>query len=608
MALQRLGPFELLRVVGRGGMGTVYEAREVGAEERVAVKALSPVYSFDEKFRNRFEAEIDALMSLDHENIVRLLSYGQDEGNMFFAMELVDGVSLFQEQKKGQVFHWEEIIDIAIQVCEGLRHAHNRGIIHRDLKPGNLMIDKERHVKITDFGIAKSFGSSSLTGEGNVLGTMDFMSPEQARGKATNAKTDLFSLGAVMYSLLAGKPPFLHKTVEQTFEALLSAAPPKSLNRIAPDIPKPLCELIHRLMEKDTALRIATAQATGRQLAHVRDIVKNAPPPDMDTQVVDSKVMNFGNTQVVTQGATGEREFSDTRYRDSKNQKTAIVGPAPGETAETSLPTGKQSSRGKKEDSTDSFQKRQPDYFNEVTPQQRQKKLAYETVQDQNSSIWPLLLALTVVVGLCGGGIWLAVFQKPSAESLLATIEEHESYPIKAMDEIRSYLKHYPEEAETPYVQNLFEFAGVLKYRNSLRARNRASLKNPLSLVEEQFLEFASLKPVDAPRAQKLLNSFLVVYTGNENLTADDSRAVEMARRLQPIISRSAEQHTNVTLGYLNNSLAKARDTQDDSTAIEIYESILERFSDVDWSDEISELLKQTQLELDERKSIQEDQ
>ncbi len=108
MALQRLGPFELIRVLGRGGMGTVYEAREEGSDERVAVKALAPQYSFDERFRHRFEGEIDALMKLEHENIVRLLSYGQDDGNLFFAMELVDGSSLFQEQKMGQVFHWRK--------------------------------------------------------------------------------------------------------------------------------------------------------------------------------------------------------------------------------------------------------------------------------------------------------------------------------------------------------------------------------------------------------------------------------------------------------------------------------------------------------------------
>ena len=177
-----MGPFQLEGVVGRGGMGTVYRARHKDTGEVVAIKALSAAYSEDEHFRSRFESEIKALIQLDHPNIVRLISHGQEDGNLYFAMELVDGKSLFHLQKERGPSDWRVVLDVARDVAAGLRHAHDRGIIHRDLKPGNLLKSSTGEYKITDFGIAKAFGSDHNTNN-NVLGTLDFMSPEQAKGQ-----------------------------------------------------------------------------------------------------------------------------------------------------------------------------------------------------------------------------------------------------------------------------------------------------------------------------------------------------------------------------------------------------------------------------------------
>ena len=273
MALEQLGPYKLESVLGRGGMGTVYESHHVDSGEKFAVKVLAPIYSNDPHFRNRFESEIKALYKLDHENIVRLVSYGQDDSNLFFAMELVDGKSLFQAQRSGKRFYWREVINIAKDVAAGLRHAHDRGIIHRDLKPGNLLQAQDGKIKITDFGIAKSFGGSQITGT-NVVGTVDFMSPEQAKGEPVTVRSDLYSLGAVMFTLLAGRPPFSGNSVEESLRSLTTVEAPKVTLR-APDVPESIEQLIANLLEKVPDDRIQTAQALLHRLTKIEDDLRD---------------------------------------------------------------------------------------------------------------------------------------------------------------------------------------------------------------------------------------------------------------------------------------------------------------------------------------------
>ena len=247
MTLKKIGPYELEGILGRGGMGTVYRGLHSDTGQQHAVKVLAPRFAEDQHFRGRFESEIKALLKLNHDNIVSLFSYGQDDGQLFFAMELVDGQSLFQMQKAGHRFDWRQVLSIARDCANGLRHAHDRGIIHRDLKPGNLMMaaavdGSPQQVKLTDFGIAKRFGSSQNTGT-NILGTMDFMSPEQAKGGPVTERSDLYSLGAVLFTLLAGRPPFSGNNVEESLRNLTSVPPPR-ISGIAPAIPKSIDDLV----------------------------------------------------------------------------------------------------------------------------------------------------------------------------------------------------------------------------------------------------------------------------------------------------------------------------------------------------------------------------
>src|SRR5262245_23793229 len=188
MHLEKLGPYKLDSLLGRGGMGAVYIATNETTSEQAAIKLLSGHLADDPTFRERFRQEIETLKRLLHPNIVRLLGFGEEGGHLYYVMELVHGHSLQDELAAGRRFEWREVVRIGVAIAQALRHAHDHGIIHRDLKPGNLLIDTEDHIKLADFGIAKLYGGAGVTAEGGVIGTADYMAPEQASGNTVTAR------------------------------------------------------------------------------------------------------------------------------------------------------------------------------------------------------------------------------------------------------------------------------------------------------------------------------------------------------------------------------------------------------------------------------------
>ncbi len=209
MQFERLGPYKIGKRLGRGGMGAVFEAVNVESGQPAAIKVLNPHLADDEGFRERFEMEIDTLKKLKHPNIVRMYGYGEQEGHLYYAMELVEGHSVEEELQQGRRFTWREVVQHATKLCKALRHAHDHGVIHRDIKPANLLLaDSDGDIKLTDFGIARLFGNNRLTMEGGLVGTAEYMSPEQAAGERVTPQSDIYSLGSVMFAMLAGRPPF----------------------------------------------------------------------------------------------------------------------------------------------------------------------------------------------------------------------------------------------------------------------------------------------------------------------------------------------------------------------------------------------------------------
>jgi serine/threonine-protein kinase len=263
-------------------MGRVFLAQEELNGSQAAIKILAAELAQDTGFLQRFEREIQTLSQLDHPNIVRFYEAGYEDNQYFYAMEYVDGQNLEDALAAQGRLRWQEVLDAAIQVCQALRHVHDHGVIHRDLKPPNLLRTASGQIKLTDFGIAKVFASSHLTATGGVVGTAEFLSPEQAAGKPVTKRSDLYSLGVVLYTLLTGKPPFegdsfvelLHKHRYGQFDRP---------QRRVPEIPYELDEIVCQLLEKDPGKRPPDCLVLGRQLEALRRKLERKSQPTQES-------------------------------------------------------------------------------------------------------------------------------------------------------------------------------------------------------------------------------------------------------------------------------------------------------------------------------------
>ena len=248
--------YEILEVIGNGGMAVVYKARCHRLNRLVAIKILKSDYLEDEDFRRRFHAESQAVAMLSHPNIVSVYDVSTSDDADYIVMELIDGITLKQYMEKKGVLNWKETLHFAIQIGKALDHAHSRGIVHRDIKPHNVMVLKNGSVKVADFGIARVMSkSNTLTKE--ALGSVHYISPEQAKGGRVDSRSDIYSQGVVMYEMMTGRPPFDGESpVAVAIQHINgNAAMPSTLN---PNIPGGLEQIIMKAMAQDPTKRYAT--------------------------------------------------------------------------------------------------------------------------------------------------------------------------------------------------------------------------------------------------------------------------------------------------------------------------------------------------------------
>ena len=261
----RVGPYLVDRRLGAGGMGTVYLAHHEQTGQQAAIKVLAPSLAREEGLVARFMREIDALKKLKNPHVVELFDHGVDGDMHYYAMEYVDGETLTARLRREKRLPWREVVELSIQICIALKAAHDAGIIHRDLKPSNLLLTPDGQIKLTDFGVAQVFAGSKLTVTGGIIGTAEYMSPEQGQGRRITKRSDLYSLGAVMYVMLTGRPPFSGKTTLDVIHKHTYSQFDRPRLRV-PDIPFWLDEIVCQLMEKDPEKRFADAFVVNRKL------------------------------------------------------------------------------------------------------------------------------------------------------------------------------------------------------------------------------------------------------------------------------------------------------------------------------------------------------
>jgi serine/threonine-protein kinase len=329
---KRFGHYEIIRQIGAGGMGEVYLAKDTRLNRKVALKVLPEYLTNDKSRLQRFEQEARAASALNHPNILTVYEIGEVEGKNYIATELIEGKTLRDQLSEKEPFQLNSILKISVQVSEALAAAHQAGIIHRDIKPENIMIREDGYAKVLDFGLAKLTEKAksdeiSLEGEtktlvqtnpGIVMGTVSYMSPEQARGKETDARTDIWSLGVVLYEMLAGKVPFAGETINHTIVAILEKEP-----LLLENVPDELQRIVRKALSKDKQMRYQTVRDLLIDLKNLRrtldiqgELERSVTPNKTETTATG----NENATQVYAVGATATTQSEG----DAARTKEAI--------------------------------------------------------------------------------------------------------------------------------------------------------------------------------------------------------------------------------------------------------------------------------------------
>ena len=288
----RLGPYEILSPIGAGGMGEVYRAKDTRLDRTVAIKVLPSHLSSDTELRQRFEREAKAVSSLNHPHICTVHDVGQQDGTDYLVMEYLEGETLAARLTKGPM-QTDQVLRYAIEISDALDKAHRQGVVHRDLKPGNIMLTKSG-AKLLDFGLAKlrdtqsgggeagvtglPTANQSLTGAGTILGTFQYMAPEQLEGKEADARTDIFAFGAVVYEMATGRKAFKGESQASLITAIMSSEP-EPISTLQPMTPPALDHIVKRCLAKDPDNRVQTARDVTLELEWITEGASQAGIP-----------------------------------------------------------------------------------------------------------------------------------------------------------------------------------------------------------------------------------------------------------------------------------------------------------------------------------------
>ena len=545
MQPSQIGPYAIVNRLGRGGMGAVFEATDP-AGQHVAVKVLAAHLADDTGLRKRFDAEIATLKSLRHPGIVQLLAFGEEDDQPYFAMELVPGQSLEQLLRSGRRFTWRETVNVALAVTRALKAAHDHGVVHRDLKPANLLVadgaedDLGARVKLADFGIAKLFGGAAHTAHGNIVGTAEYMAPEQAVGGPVDHRVDLYALGLVMFAMLAGRPPFSGGTAAEVIRKQ-QVEPAPRVSTCAGDVPEELDLLISRLLSKDPGSRPPNALALGRLLTAIETLhpvadaaagpltelpLPTSPPERRGVDLFAPTSFGTARADVVVKGdtaeahtlaATGALAGNTTKPIDA-DSVTGAGGGGAGATVVERAPRTRFTTVA--------------DLDREANEQAARARLAEQR--------WQAVAALVTLALLAAGGYLL--LKQPTVDELHGRIEAAQTSAATggdlrdALPDIEQFLKRFPDDPRAGQVRSLERSLALDVLEKRARRRPLGGrTPSPLELDYRAAMEREPDSPSACRDALEALISVHQATDGKPNPTArpadDPSLWIDLARR-----------------------------------------------------------------------------
>lgn len=601
---EQIGPYEVVRILGQGGMGTVYQAINAKTRGPVAVKVISSSMAQHQRFRRRFDAEIQTLLKLKHPSIVQLIGFGEERGLLFYSMEYVDGENLQQQLRREKKIGWERVVDIAIEVCSALKHAHDFGVIHRDLKPANLMINSQGRVKLTDFGIAKLFGSAEATVEGSVLGTADYMSPEQAEGKPVSVRSDLYSLGSICYAAITGRPPFVGKNIpEILFNVRYGNLIP--LSSLAPDTPKELCDLIEELLRREPSMRPPTGLVVGNRLQSLRaGLSKRAREKAVDkTEVRNLKEMtsiDMNEDSSLLAEADSKLPGNETVY----SQASAASLPKPKEPLATSVSNPSIAGPDDKtrialsnsgfdlNEHPSGIEHMANTNFTEVQEGDRRRSSIVIATHEPMSpwSQWLSVGGLIALLIACAGAIyWFSL--APSANVLYQEIAaasdatDEELFAIEPAAERFKAL--YPDDPRCTEVDALLSEVESLRSIKRLEKKAKRGGTDQLDPIEQAFLECLKAQSIDSSLAQRKLSAFVTVFGANDKLTSRQRQILELANRMSAKLASESKPSKNPAIEALEEQMTWAEANLSSTARAAWLQGVVELFEDKLWAREV---------------------
>jgi eukaryotic-like serine/threonine-protein kinase len=576
MQPERLGPYRIERKLGRGGMGTVFAGID-DLGHRVAVKMLSPALATEPGFRQRFDAEIESLKKLMHPGIVRLYGFGEQDDYIFYSMEFIDGPSLEDELRAGRRFDWRETATLAIQIARALRHAHDHGVIHRDLKPANLLLAGDEQIKLSDFGIARLFGQR-LTGSGGVLGTAEYMAPEQAEGQPVSPRCDLYSLGCVMYAMLTGQPPFRADSLPAMLDKHRRESP-RPLRDLAADVPEGLERIVMRLLSKLPDERFPTAQSVARELE----------------MLVDRLTLGSSKAQPATPPATHDRSSYASRAESPRAvlADTDVEGPSSSDRSNANFgPLPATGESGTMVDAT-------------AGPRRvRFEKVDTAGAHQTSGKWWHVALAALPTAILLAALIALIAYlvRSPSIDERFAAIEAAAAVDDPAVladqeREIDRLIDDLDDDDMRLDVLRDYQAAIELwrierRLARGLPTARRNGGRTPVERLLADALRMAESNPAQAVR---LLETILALENGptndGTNGTESSRHAIATARRnlerLRPLVERQRADHRALIEASLER--AKSLESSDPAAARRIHEALVRQYGEEAWTAELIE-------------------